>query len=78
MAAVIDHIGAPALSRLAVPAQATLPDDIRKLIDEQGGDNWIRALSLNPETARRFVQYFGSLFGASGQQLALAERESVP
>jgi uncharacterized peroxidase-related enzyme len=77
MAAVIDHIGAPALSRLAVPAQTALPDDIRKLIDEQGGDNWIRALSLNPETARRFVQYFGSLFSASGQQLALAERELI-
>ncbi|EUC18544.1 UNVERIFIED_ORG: putative peroxidase-related enzyme [Burkholderia sp. CF145] len=77
MAAVIDHIGAPALSRLAVPAQTALPDDIRKLIDEQGGDNWIRALSLNPETARRFVQYFGSLLSASGQQLALAERELI-
>ena len=45
MAAVIDHIGGPALSRLAVPAQATLPDDIRKLIDEQGERLFRRSLS---------------------------------
>lgn len=77
MVAVIGHHGGPDLSRLDVPAPAGLPDDVRALVDAHGGDNWIRALSLNPETARRFVQYFSSLFSTSGQHLPLAERELI-
>ncbi|MEK6418983.1 MAG: peroxidase-related enzyme [Burkholderia gladioli] len=69
--------GAPPLSRLAVPPLTGLPDDIRQLVDANGGDNWIRALAQNPDTARRFVGYFASLFGPGQQHLPLAERELI-
>jgi uncharacterized peroxidase-related enzyme len=63
-------------SRLPVPATHEPPGDVRELVDQHHGDHWIRALSLNPDTARRFAGYFGSLFGDKGL-LPITERELI-
>lgn len=65
------------ISRLDVPDDKVLSTDIRQLIDRHGGDNWIRALSLSPDTARRFTQYFEQLFSATGTLLPIDERELI-
>jgi uncharacterized peroxidase-related enzyme len=65
------------VGRLEVPERDALSDDIRELIDRHGGDNWIRALSLNPDTARRFTQYFEGLFSATEGRLPIEERELI-
>ncbi|MDR5836084.1 peroxidase-related enzyme [Caballeronia sp. LZ034LL] len=65
------------LSRLAVPAPDTLDEEIRALVERHGGDNWIRALALNPATARRFAQYFEGLFDPAGGRLPIEERELI-
>jgi uncharacterized peroxidase-related enzyme len=65
------------ISRLDVPGPDTLSDDLRQLIEQHGGDNWIRALSLNPDTARRFTQYFEKLFSATAGRLPIDERELI-
>ncbi|SAL28487.1 peroxidase-related enzyme [Caballeronia humi] len=69
--------GARALGRLDVPEHDALSDDIRQLIEQHHGDNWIRALSLNPDTARRFTQYFEKLFSATNGRLPIEERELI-
>jgi uncharacterized peroxidase-related enzyme len=66
-----------AIGRLDVPEDDTLSADIRQLIEQHGGDNWIRALSLNPATARRFTQYFEKLFSATEGRLPIDERELI-
>ena len=65
------------IGRLDVPGHETLSDDLRQLVEQHGGDNWIRALSLNPDTARRFTQYFEKLFSATDGRLPIDERELI-
>jgi len=65
------------IGRLNVPEFDTLSDDLRQLIEQHGGDNWIRALSLNPDTARRFTQYFEKLFSVANGRLPIDERELI-
>ncbi|MDR5769758.1 MULTISPECIES: peroxidase-related enzyme [unclassified Caballeronia] len=65
------------IGRLDVPTHDALSDDLRQLVEQHGGDNWIRALSLNADTARRFTQYFEKLFSATGGRLPLDERELI-
>lgn len=77
MSAILSNRAQAPISRLAHSGSGTLPDDIKQLVDTHGGDNWIRALSLNPDTARRFVKYFEQLFNASDNTLPLAERELI-
>lgn len=72
-----DDLIAPKLSRLDVPPETALDDDVRKLVKSHHNENWIRSLALNPDTARRFTSYFGSLFAASGARLPLRERELI-
>jgi uncharacterized peroxidase-related enzyme len=67
---------AEGISRLRVPNERQLALSVRALVERHDGDNWIRALSLNPDTARRFAGYFESLFGGAGR-LPLAERELI-
>lgn len=67
---------APVIGRLEVPAHDTLSDELRQLVEQHGGDNWIRALALNPDTARRFTQYFEKLFATEGR-LPIDERELI-
>ncbi|WP_144107047.1 peroxidase-related enzyme [Paraburkholderia sp. BCC1886] len=77
MTVVLDSRTEAPISRLGAADPESLPDDISKLVEAHGGDNWIRALSLNPDTARRFVRYFEQLFSATGSTLPLAERELI-
>jgi uncharacterized peroxidase-related enzyme len=65
------------ISRLRLPAEADLADDIRSLAAENHYENWIRVLSVNPDTARRFTAYFGSLFDPKGGRLLIRERELI-
>ncbi|BBU31894.1 hypothetical protein BTHE68_56280 [Burkholderia sp. THE68] len=71
------HADAQVIGRLDVPEHDALGDDIRELVDRHGNDNWIRALALNPDTARRFAQYFEGLFSATGGRLPIEERELI-
>lgn len=63
--------------RLPPPPPAELQDDIRALAAENHNENWIRSLSVNGATAKRFVGYFASLFDAEAGLLPLAERELI-
>lgn len=65
------------ISRLRPPAEACLPEDVRALSEAHHRDNWIRALSVNPDTARRFAAYFGGLFDPKGGRLPIRERELI-
>jgi uncharacterized peroxidase-related enzyme len=65
------------ISRLRLPADADLADDIRSLSAANHHENWIRVLSANPDTARRFAGYFGSLFDPKGGRLPIRERELI-
>jgi uncharacterized peroxidase-related enzyme len=65
------------ISRLRLPADADLADDIRSLTATNHDENWIRVLSVNPDTARRFTAYFGSLFDPKGGRLPIRERELI-
>jgi uncharacterized peroxidase-related enzyme len=65
------------ISRLRLPAEADLPEDIRSLSAANHHENWIRVLSVNPDTARRFTGYFGALFDPKGGRLPVRERELI-
>lgn len=69
--------GRGAISRLRTPADHELSADTRSLVARHHGDNWIRALALNPGTARRFTGYFEDLFAPTGRHLPLRERELI-
>jgi uncharacterized peroxidase-related enzyme len=79
MTAGVDSQADSSLSRLrhGDSNDEALPDDIRRIVDTHNGDNWIRALSLNPDTTRRFVRYFEQLFSSTDGKLPLAERELI-
>lgn len=63
--------------RLPPPPPASLPDDVRALVEGNHGENWIRSLSVNGATAKRFVGYFASLFDPGKGLLPIAERELI-
>lgn len=65
------------ISRLRIPNDSELSPETRKLIAQHHGDNWTRAFSLNPDTARRFVTYYEDLFTNPNAQLPLREREII-
>ena len=65
------------ISRLRPTAEAELTEDVRSLVAANHHENWIQALSVNPDTARRFVGYFGSLFDPNGGRLPIRERELI-
>jgi uncharacterized peroxidase-related enzyme len=72
----VDTHSSASISRLHVPGPEAVSADIRELIERHHGENWIRALVLNPATAQRFTQYFEKLFGADGR-LPIEERELI-
>jgi len=73
------HVAAfgTAIARLNVPATGQEDADIRELVARHHADNWIRTLAINPDTARRFAQYFEHLFREDGARLPLRERELI-
>lgn len=76
--ALIEPNNEEKISRLENIYVRDLPSDVVKLNESNHGENWIRALSVNPDTARRFASYFGSLFtSAKTARLPLQERELI-
>jgi uncharacterized peroxidase-related enzyme len=65
------------ISRLRPPVEAKLAEDVRSLVAENHHENWIRALAVNPDTARRFTAYFGALFDPKRGRLPIRERELI-
>lgn len=63
--------------RLAPPASEALSPEVRSLVDSNHGENWIKSLSVNGATAKRFVDYFASLFDPGKGLLPIAERELI-
>jgi uncharacterized peroxidase-related enzyme len=68
---------APPIARLPVPPPGQENAGVQDLIARHHGDHWIRTLAVNPDTARRFAQYFEHLFRAEGARLPLRERELI-
>ncbi|KAK7754530.1 hypothetical protein SLS62_003550 [Diatrype stigma] len=64
-----------AFSRLRVPDTATLPEDAQQIIKRHHGDNWTKALALNPDTLRRFITHYEDLFSNSTTRLEPVDRE---
>ncbi len=77
MSQTVDTKPSAAISRLHVPALEELPEGTRDLAKAHHHENWIRSLSLNPDTARRFAAYFEHLFASTGRRLPLKERELI-
>jgi uncharacterized peroxidase-related enzyme len=77
MSHVVHEVTAGPLSRLPLVDEETSPADIRALLARHLRENWVRALSLNPDTARRFAGYFEHLFASTGRQLPIEERELI-
>ncbi|QRM57797.1 peroxidase-related enzyme [Sinorhizobium sp. BG8] len=67
----------PARFRLPPPSPTELPEDVRTLVEANHEENWIRSLSVNGPTAKRFVSYFASLFDPGNGLLPIAERELI-
>jgi uncharacterized peroxidase-related enzyme len=65
------------ISRLRLPLETNQADDIRSLAAANHHENWIRVLSANPDTARRFTAYFADLFDPKGGRLPIRERELI-
>ncbi len=73
---------APPISRLQVPAEETLPDDIKALYDqmrEKPGfvPNVYRAYSLRPQQLRGFLALYDSIMTDEASGLSKAEREMI-
>ncbi|KAF4965513.1 hypothetical protein FSARC_6693 [Fusarium sarcochroum] len=65
------------ISRLRVPDTASLPKSTQQTIQAHHGDNWTRALALNPDTLRRFVTHYEDLFTDQTTKLEAVDREIV-
>ncbi|KAJ4245711.1 hypothetical protein NW762_013835 [Fusarium torreyae] len=65
------------ISRLRVPDTATLTKSTQQTIEAHHGDNWTRALALNPDTLRRFVTHYEDLFSDQTTKLDAVDREIV-
>lgn len=74
--------GSEPLSRLQVPEEGELDprlvDIHTEFVDAFGFvPNWLRALSINPDTALRLVQFYRHLFDPARSRLSAAERELI-
>jgi uncharacterized peroxidase-related enzyme len=62
---------------ISVPPSGHEDATAADLVARHHGDNWIRALAVNPATAGRFAAYFESLFDPAAGRLPLRERELI-
>jgi len=72
--------GGEPLSRFQVPDEAELAPELRQVYSEFVEaygfvPNWLRALSVNPDTAVRLVQFYHHLFDPARSRLSATERE---
>ncbi len=70
-------VSSTSFARLSAPEAGKEGASVRDLVARHHGENWIRALAINPETASRFTQYFEHLFRPEGARLPLRERELI-
>jgi alkylhydroperoxidase family enzyme len=70
-------VSSTSFARLSAPEAGKEGASVRDLVARHHGENWIRALAINPETASRFAQYFEHLFRPEGARLPLRERELI-
>jgi len=73
---------APAVSRLRIPEEDELPDDVRAFFAEVRSDggfvrNYFRAHSLNPANFMRAIPYLLGLLDPDQGQLSSRERELI-
>jgi len=73
----IHQPSAESIARVQVPGLGSEPENVRAIVEQHSGENWVRALAVNPDTARRFGAYFGDLFRDGGARLPLVERELI-
>lgn len=73
----IDKVSRQEISRLSVPDERELDPEIKTLVSMFEGDNWMRALTVAPKSARRFADFIMSFFAEDGTSLSLRERELV-
>jgi len=74
--------GSEPISRLQVPERSALTatlQDIYAEYEQKYGfiPNWLKALSANPDTAYRLVQFYQHLFDPARSRLSAAERELI-
>jgi uncharacterized peroxidase-related enzyme len=72
--------GSEPISRFQIPEEAELGSELTKIYSEfvraHGFvPNWLRALSVNPDTAFRLVQFYQHLFDPARSRLSASERE---
>lgn len=72
-----EKINGREISRLGVPDNANLDKDMQDIVSMFGGDNWVRALTIAPKSARRFTDFIQSFFAEDGTSLSLRDRELV-
>lgn len=71
------------ISRLHVPAENAVDDRLKPMFDfdrkQHDGkvDNWLRAVSLSPDTLLRASNFLGPMFDTKKGALSLAERELI-
>ncbi|KAI1066919.1 hypothetical protein LB507_011340 [Fusarium sp. FIESC RH6] len=65
------------ISRLRVPDTASFSKSTQQIIQSHHGDNWTKALALNPDTLRRFVTHYEDLFSHQTTKLNAVDREIV-
>ena len=75
-------VGSEPISRFQVPEQSELEPELAKIHEEFLASygfvpNWLRALSVNPDTAHRLVQFYRHLFDPARSRLSAAERELI-
>lgn len=75
-------VGTEPLSRFQVPEDGELSPALATLYAEFAAShgfvpNWLRALSINPDTAIRLVQFYHHLFDPARSRLSAAERELI-
>jgi uncharacterized peroxidase-related enzyme len=74
--------GSESISRFQVPESADLSPELRAVyqrFEERHGfvPHWLRALSANPDTAYRLVQFYEQLFDPARSRLSVVERELI-
>jgi uncharacterized peroxidase-related enzyme len=79
---VSQPVGSEPISRFQVPEPSDLTPELRTIYADFEAahgfiPHWLRALSVNPDTAFRLVQFYNHLFDPRRSRLSAAERELV-
>src|SRR5262245_20183839 len=75
-------VGAEPISRFQVPEVCDLPPELEQVYGDVERNlgflpHWLRALSVNPDTACRLARFYLHLFDPERSHLSAAERELI-